>query len=204
MPQTRIYAVINRHNFKLYVGQTVNTLARRLNGHLSAVKKGSQLPFHKALRKYGIRGFDIVELAATDDREYAHFLERLYIALYHSGSNDSGYNASQGGEAPAFGMRHTKDWKREHSAQMAGSNHPLFGVPCSPETKSRMSQTKKGRLVRTDVSTQELCNKYTEGLTTRELAATFHMQRKSIQMRLRMAGIKMRHGGWKGHYERVY
>ena len=144
-----------------------------------------------------------MELAATDDREYAHFLERLYIALYHSGSNDSGYNASQGGEAPAFGMRHTKDWKREHSAQMAGSNHPLFGVPCSPETKSRMSQTKKGRLVRTDVSTQELCNKYTEGLTTRELAATFHMQRKSIQMRLRMAGIKMRHGGWKGHYERV-
>ena len=94
-----------------------------------------------------------------------------------------------------FGMRHTAAWKKRHSEQMRGHNHPLFGTHCSAETKERMSRTKKGRLVRTDVSTHELGAKYAEGLTTRDLAAMFHMQRKSVQTRLHSAGVKMRQSG---------
>ena len=174
-----------------------------MNGHLSAVRKGSQTPFHRALRKYGREGFEMLELAVTPDREYAHFLERLYIATYRTNSNESGYNASQGGEASAFGMTHTAAWKQQHSAQMTGVHHPLFGTHRSVETKARISQAKKGRLVRTDVSTHELCAKYREGLTTRELSAMFHMQRKNIQKRLHAAGVKMRQGGWRVHIERI-
>lgn len=163
-----------------------------MNGHLSAVRKGSQTPFHRALRKYGREGFDIVELVQTTDREYAHFLERLFIAVYQTGSNIGGYNSSRGGEAPAFGMRHTDEWKKQHSLQMTGNKHPLFGTHCSLETKTKMSQTRKGRLVKPEIRTAEICTAYGQGLTTRELSAMFKMQRKSILRRLHTAGIPMR------------
>lgn len=193
---TRIYVVVNRINFKMYIGQTINTLARRFNGHITSTKKGSSTPFHKALRKYGRESFEVVELAKTDDREYAHFLERMYIFFYHS-HGALGYNASAGGEAPAYGMRHTKRWCREHSKRMSGEGHPLFGTKMSKETKKRMSVTKKskGKLVRSDIPNELVTNLYASGMGTRAMERTLHMTRQSIRKRLKSLGVKSHPAG---------
>ena len=186
---TRIYAAINKVNLKMYIGQTINSLSRRFNSHMSVMRKGSIIPFHKALRKYGRNAFDVVELTSTEDRQYAHFLERLYIAFYHTYS-DLGYNASAGGEAPAFGMKHTKQWCRQHSIDMSGERHPLFGTKFSTESKRKMSITRKGRLVKPEITNSSILQLYSSGLGCQSVAKALGVSKGMIRKRLKSQGIK--------------
>ncbi len=185
---TKIYALINKLNLKMYIGQTASSLSRRFSSHMSSAKHGSS-PIYRAIRKYGKDAFEMVELATTDDREYGHFLERLCIAFYRT-QGTTGYNASAGGEAPAFGMKHTKQWCKEHSKAMSGSLHPLFGTKVSDASKKKMSDSRKGRLVKPEISNELIARLYLSGLGTRAVADILHMARTSIQKRLKSQGVK--------------
>ena len=91
-----IYKITNNQNNKIYVGQTLKTLAERLDRHVYDAlynPKPLQTKFAKAIRKYGPESFSIAlieqvngEPSQITDREY------FWIATYDSVK--CGYNSS--------------------------------------------------------------------------------------------------------------
>ena len=99
-----IYKYTNKINGKVYIGQT-NNLQKRFNGHKSEAfnpkSKGYNLPFHCAIRKYGIKNFIYEVLEEIEDGESQDFIndrEIFFIAFYHSLTTENGYNLTVGGD----------------------------------------------------------------------------------------------------------
>lgn len=94
-----IYCYINKKNGKKYIGQT-NNLERRKKQHIQDsihCHKGHEnsynLPFHCAIRKYGIDNFEykILEIIDTEDWNKVNLLEAKYIKKENSLA-PNGYN----------------------------------------------------------------------------------------------------------------
>ena len=99
-----IYKYTNKINGKSYIGQT-NNLQKRFNGHKSEAfnpnASGYYLPFHCAIRKYGIDNFTYEVLEEIADGESQGFIddrEIYFIGYYHSLTTENGYNLTIGGE----------------------------------------------------------------------------------------------------------
>lgn len=99
-----IYKFTNKLNGKSYIGQT-NNLQKRYNGHKSSSfnKNSSEynLPFHSAIRKYGIENFEFETLEEIDDKEnqaYVDEREIFFIQYFESAKDKNGYNISLGGQ----------------------------------------------------------------------------------------------------------
>ncbi len=99
-----IYKYTNKINGKVYIGQT-NNLQKRFNGHKSEAfnpkAKGYNLPFHCAIRKYGIKNFIYEVLEEIEDGESQDFIndrEIFFIDFYHSLTTENGYNLTVGGD----------------------------------------------------------------------------------------------------------
>lgn len=91
-----IYKATNKINGKIYIGQAVDTLARRKTEHLSKSNNGSRFYFHRALRKYGVDGFTWEIIQVCKDIDELNKQEVYYIAFYDSFKN--GYNMTRGGK----------------------------------------------------------------------------------------------------------
>lgn len=92
-----IYKIVNDINDKIYIGQTQKSLQERFRLHVydSNKKNADNFPIHKAIRKYGMDKFHIIEVekcsvAVLNERE------QYWIAYYDS--YNKGYNATLGGE----------------------------------------------------------------------------------------------------------
>ena len=101
---TYIYKFTNKINNHCYIGQT-NNLQKRYNGHKSEAfnekASGYWLPFHCAIRKYGIENFNYEVLEEIADGESQNFInerEQYFIAYYHSLKDENGYNVTIGGD----------------------------------------------------------------------------------------------------------
>lgn len=99
-----IYKYTNKINGKVYIGQT-NNLQKRFNGHKSEAfnpkSKSYNLPFHCAIRKYGIKNFIYEVLEEIEDGESQDFIndrEIFFIDFYHSLTTENGYNLTVGGD----------------------------------------------------------------------------------------------------------
>lgn len=101
-----IYCYTNLINGKKYVGQT-NNLERRKKQHIQDsihCHKGHEishnLPFHQAIRKYGIDNFSFEILATIDTEDWSmvNSLETKHIQSQQSMA-PHGYNLMAGGEA---------------------------------------------------------------------------------------------------------
>lgn len=98
-----IYKYTNKINNHIYIGQSIDIETRQKN-HLYAAnnEKASDynVPFHKAIRKYGINNFDFEIIAEVKPEEYSqellNNLEKFFIQYYDSYKN--GYNATEGGD----------------------------------------------------------------------------------------------------------
>jgi group I intron endonuclease len=99
-----IYVIRNKANNKVYIGQTVQTLNNRLNGHLQDSRYGSQMAVHCALRKYGPGLFEIVALCTAEDQDQANRLEKAFI-LATRANKGRGYNMTDGGNPMALLLR---------------------------------------------------------------------------------------------------
>lgn len=100
-----IYCYTNKQNGKKYIGITSRSIEEREASHIYEAKNKSNkcynAPFKRAIRKYGIEGFDreIIDIAETLDK--ACELEKYYIKeykTYYKYKNSNGYNATLGGE----------------------------------------------------------------------------------------------------------
>lgn len=103
-----VYEATNKKNGKVYVGLTTQNLDVRKSQHLRSAKSGSNIHFHKALRKYGEDAFEWSVVFLCDSKESMYEKEKLAIALY---DQEQLYNKSAGGEHSAYGMKHTQETK---------------------------------------------------------------------------------------------
>lgn len=99
-----IYKYENKINGKVYIGQT-NNIQKRKNGHKSCSfnpkSNDYNIPFHSAIRKYGLNSFNFTILEEIDDsknQNYVNDREKYYIEQYQSLISLNGYNVSQGGQ----------------------------------------------------------------------------------------------------------
>lgn len=93
-----IYKVTNKINNKVYIGQTIQTLAQRRSKHYYKVNNKNDIHTHfiNALRKYPKETFtwEIIDNAET--QEELDTKEKYWIKYYNS--IESGYNTKDGGE----------------------------------------------------------------------------------------------------------
>ena len=90
-----IYIIKNNINNKVYIGQTINKLNRRLKQHFSAARCGSNTYFAQAIRKIGEENFYIEPLEEVEI-EFLDEQEIYWISKYNSYEN--GYNSTRGGQ----------------------------------------------------------------------------------------------------------
>lgn len=94
-----IYLIRNNINNKVYIGQTINSIATRWAQHKAEAKRGiPDVYFIRALRKYGCDNFTVEQLeecvdSALDERE------QYYIKLFQSNNHNIGYNSTIGGNS---------------------------------------------------------------------------------------------------------
>lgn len=117
-----IYMHTNKLNGKKYIGQTTKTLNARLKEHLKEMIKGSNLPFHRALKKYGIENFVSEIIDTANNQKELNEKEIKWIAHFNT-YKGKGYNCTIGGEGYKafgeknhfYGKKHTEETKEKIS-----------------------------------------------------------------------------------------
>lgn len=100
-----IYKITNDINNKVYIGQTITTIADRWHGHMSAAlnEKRYKSALYNSMRKYGRDKFHIKEISSftkITKEELINTLnieEQKYIKQYQSLVTQNGYNLEKGG-----------------------------------------------------------------------------------------------------------
>lgn len=93
-----IYKIVNSKNSKVYVGKTERSLSIRFNEHIQ-LSKNSDRPLYRAMRKHGVKNFNIEKLEVCDESNIDE-REVHWINFYNSYKN--GYNATKGGEGKSL------------------------------------------------------------------------------------------------------
>lgn len=148
-----IYMATNKVNGKSYVGQTIGSLKKRKESHISVANRNiNNIYFHRSIRKYGTVNFYWKILHECNDIETLNKLEIYYIGLYDTYRN--GYNLTLGGDG-SVGYEVSENTKRKISASLEGENNPNYGKfgknnhwyekSHSEESKKRMSEAQKRR-----------------------------------------------------------
>lgn len=142
-----IYKITNLINGKIYIG-------KHSTDNLDDSYMGSGTLIKNAKSKYGLDAFKKEIIAFTDNEDSLNFLERFYIKKYKSKDLSIGYNLTDGGDG-CSGLKHTNEWKKQHSEKMKGENNymfgrkgkscPSFGLKRSKETKKKISEALKGK-----------------------------------------------------------
>lgn len=93
-----IYAIRNKVNGHLYIGQSVD-IERRWSGHKSEFRKGTHGNAHlsSAFAKYGEDSFELIILEQTDV-EHLDEREIYWIGHYGGCDSDTLYNMKPGGQ----------------------------------------------------------------------------------------------------------
>lgn len=96
-----LYRITNLVNGKVYIGCTTASIQERFYAHKQAAARGSNLPIHHAIRKYGVEHFSIVQICSALNKDAMYELERHFIVEYDCCRLDGdkpGYNLTRGGE----------------------------------------------------------------------------------------------------------
>ena len=93
-----VYFAFNKVNGKAYVGWTKRKLRTRIKQHFNDARKGSDLYFHRAIRKYGEDAFTVISVYRGTDAEEMKQVEKNYIAGMRTTDRRFGYNMTTGGE----------------------------------------------------------------------------------------------------------
>lgn len=130
-PYGLIYLVTNKVTGKVYIGQTISTIAARWKGHCGAWK-GSRLRL--SIETHGRAAFSIEKIDEALDKNELDDLERFYIAAYGATNKEVGYNFQLGGAGKPI----SKDASERAAAKLRGRKVPRDSV-------EKMAATKRGR-----------------------------------------------------------
>lgn len=123
-----IYKVTNRLNSHCYIGQTVKTLKRRWQRHVSQARSGASGRLYDAIRKYGEQSF-VVEVLHEIDGDSLDEVERQEIRD-HGSFGGRNYNMTIGGTTltserhPWTGRKHTLESRRLMSVRQREAETP--------------------------------------------------------------------------------
>lgn len=134
-----IYRFKNILNGKVYIGQTVVPVRKRLIQHMTFSRpwtKCHKTYFHNALNKYGLVNFEfeVIEICAT--QEELDLREKYWISYYKSNDKKYGYNIECGGKDGRKGMHLTEEHKKKLLIANLGKKH-------KPETIEKRKATAK-------------------------------------------------------------
>lgn len=162
-----VYAINNRINGKVYIGQTICPVSKRWREHQLAAKKGHLFPLYKAMRKYGLNAFECIEVGNAENSEHLNDMEKAIIDLFDATNRAKGYNLTTGGKGHAckhslitrkklslsrigrkFG-HHSEETRRKMSLALLGNKRALgnknsLGRHWSEEDRKRMSEQRRG------------------------------------------------------------
>ena len=142
-----IYMYINKINGKKYVGQAKDFYKRHTE-HIREsryeLRKHYNLPFHSAIRKYGIENFDIKILAEnipTQEKmnEYEKFFIKRYNTICYNGYNISS-GGSNGNNFAGKTDEEMDEIKKKISAKISGENNGMYNKKQSDETRRKMRE----------------------------------------------------------------
>lgn len=140
-----IYMYTNKINGKRYIGQTKDFNKRyssHLNSSLNNKSNRHNLPFHKAIRKYGIENFQIdilVENISTKDE--LNELEKSFISYFNTlCKNGIGYNVAEGGGSANPFKGKTEEEMEEFKK---GCRERNLGKKLSDDHKRKISEANK-------------------------------------------------------------
>lgn len=91
MAQGIIYLIINKENGDKYVGQTIRSMNKEWQEHITEANKMSGEPLHRAFRKYGIHKFTIKEIDECDE-SLLNERKQYWIERYNTFIGEEGYN----------------------------------------------------------------------------------------------------------------
>lgn len=106
-----IYAIVNKVNGKMYIGQSVNITSRWKNHRKTSRNdndKGYHYPLYRAIRKYGLENFDFIILEVCSEEELDN-KEIYWIDFYDTVNKDKGYNLLGGGGGGNAGRTLTQE-----------------------------------------------------------------------------------------------
>lgn len=131
-----IYKATNKINGKIYIGQTVNSLKKRISEHT----RSNIGYFSRAIKKYGKQAFDFSIIEVCETKTMLNERE-VYWIDYFSSIFPNGYNLTHGGEQPPS----QKGVKRsEETIKKLRGNKNALGAIRSLETKLKISESSKG------------------------------------------------------------
>ena len=119
-----IYKITNDVNGKVYIGQTTRPMITRWKEHVSDSYNGCMYPIHKAIRKYGVEHFHIVQIDMALCRDELDSKEEYWIKELDS-LTPHGYNIRTGGKSSRFSE---EALKQKHDAlymKPSGRSNPV-------------------------------------------------------------------------------
>ena len=77
-----LYKIINTVNWKIYIGQTIQSLKNRKKDHRNCMVRLQHLPLYRAFRKYGFEKFEWTTIYSANDKNDLDKREKYYIQFY--------------------------------------------------------------------------------------------------------------------------
>jgi len=116
----KVYAIVSKVEWILYVGYTASTLKRRAlirrrDIRKDIIKNKKLPPLHTAIVTHGSDNFLMFELCGFDNKYDALDCERRLIKEHKSHASNGGYNGSSGGEGGLSGAT-SEELERESNA----------------------------------------------------------------------------------------
>ena len=126
-----IYKLTNTVNNKIYIGQTIQSLDKRLLQHKKKHKTMS--PVTLAILKYGFNNFKCEVLLEVDTQYHLDEWERIFIRINKSLTTQGGYNISLGGKGKGSWSDESRnklseslrEYYKEHQTWNKGKETPL-------------------------------------------------------------------------------
>ena len=129
-----VYLLIDGTNDREYVGQTIQTLEQRMNGH----KCGNQY-IDRVIRKRGADMLATAILKVCYSKEELNYWEKRLIKSRDTMA-PNGYNLTDGGE----GGIPCDEVRAKMSTSQSGEKNPNYGKHHSASTRAKMSAAQRG------------------------------------------------------------
>ena len=127
-----IYGIENLLNHKIYIGQTVQNVRKRINSH----KCGKKQLIDKAIQKHGWKNFVWVVLEECETHENLNEAEKYWIAKLTT-LCPNGYNLNSGGD---IHFHPTEEVRRQQSKSLKGRKF-------TQEHRDNISKANKGQIM---------------------------------------------------------
>ena len=127
-----IYAIINKVDLKIYIGQTVKQNVIGPNSRYGRIEKTHNKKLREDIEELGINNFEVMIIDKAYSKEELDNKEIMYIANTNAKNEEFGYNKLKGGSNFDENMR-------EYLSEIN------FGKHHSEETRNKMSESQKER-----------------------------------------------------------